>query len=82
MKLQVNYWKVSSSLSFKSLEYDLLYAAKDVTAENRKLINWVSLGVCFKKFMFCLYYCHFVFKGLIWCSLFSVLKDYLCKNIN
>lgn len=47
MKLQVNYWKVSSSLSFKSLEYDLLYAAKDVTAENSKLINWVSLGVCF-----------------------------------
>lgn len=68
MKLQVNYWKVSSSLRFKSLEYDLLYAAKDVTAENRKLINWVSLGVCFKKFMFCLYYCRIVsfqeFKNL------------------
>lgn len=33
---------------------------KDVTAENRKLINWVSLGVCFKKFMFCLHYCRIV----------------------
>lgn len=34
MKLQVNYWKVSFSLSFKSLQYDLLNAAEDVSTES------------------------------------------------